>query len=82
MSQAFYEFDYGYEPIPHEMLVEAKWVRVNRQCQTKRLRECRHNLPYLLWVDLMRLVLRDEALDDELERTIWRYLPPDSFLDR
>jgi hypothetical protein len=79
MSQAFYEFDYGYEPIPDEMLLFAKWVRVNRRCQTKRLRECRHNLPYLLWVDLMRLVLKDEALDDDLEGMIWRYMPPSMF---
>jgi hypothetical protein len=80
MSQAFYEFDYGYEPIPDEMLLDAKWVRAVRNSPIKRLRECRHNLPYLLWVDLMRLVLKDEAWCDDLEGVIWRYLPPDSYL--
>jgi hypothetical protein len=77
-----YEFDYGYEEIPNEMIVKAKWVRANRHSQTKRLRECRHNLPYLLWVDLMRLVLKEEALCDSLEGVVWRFLPPDNFFYR
>jgi hypothetical protein len=80
MSQAFYEFDFGYEPIPNEMLLNAKWVWAGRNGPIKRLRNCRHNLPYLLWVDLMRLVLRDEAYADDLEGTIWRHTPPASFI--
>ena len=76
MSQAFYEFDYGYEPIPEEMLVNAKWVRAARNSPTKRLRECRHNLPYLLWVDFMRLVLLDEAQEDDLAASVYRYMWP------
>lgn len=80
MRQAFYEFDYGYEQIPEEMLANAKWVRASRNSPTKRLRECRHNLPYLLWVDLMRIVLRDEAYEDDLESLVFRYMPPPLFL--
>ncbi len=80
MSQAFYEFDYGYEPIPEEMLANAKWVRVSRNSPTKRLRKCRHNLPYLLWVDLMQLVTTEENKMESLEDMIWRMVPPYSII--